>query len=347
MINCALHTLQENASIKEGLERLNAVNGNAVFIVNSEEKVVGTITDGDIRRGLIQGRLLSDPIHDVMHTNFRFIKLEHYSITTIDKIKEQLIGLLPVLDENGKLVKLLDLKKLRTVLPVEVLLMAGGRGERLRPLTDETPKPMLRVGSKPIIEHNIDRLALYGVERIHISVKYKADCIINHFGDGSEKGLNINYVREDEPLGTLGAARLIDEIESPAILVMNSDLLTNIDFEDFYRVFEESNADMIVACTSYRVDIPFGVLETSGNKIISLKEKPSYNYFLNAGIYLIKKEVLQRIEKGKFYNATDLLDELLAEGKKVLNYPIVHYWLDIGNPDDFKKAQEDIKQIHF
>lgn len=347
MINFAIHTLQDTATIKDGLEQLNSVDGAAVFILDSQEKVVGTITDGDIRRGLINGHTLDDSIRGIMHTDFRHIKLENYSIYTIDKIKEQLIGMLPVIDEDGKLVKLLDLKKLRTVLPVEVLLMAGGRGERLKPLTDDIPKPMLQIGPKPIIEHNIDRLALYGVEKLHISVKYKAEQIMDYFKDGAEKGLNINYIIEDEPLGTLGAIRLINKIETPAILVMNSDLLTNIDFEDFYRLFEESDADMIVASTPYRVDVPYGVLETEGNQITSLKEKPSYTYFSNAGIYLMKTSVLDRIPTGKFYNATDLMDELIREGKKVVNYPIVHYWLDIGKPEDFKKAQEDIKHIRF
>lgn len=347
MINAATHTLQDTATIKEGLEQLNTVNGEAVFVLDADGKVAGTITDGDIRRGLISGKTINDSIREVMNTGFRHIKLENYSISTIDKIKEQLIGMLPVIDEDGKLVKLLDLKKLRTVLPVEVLLMAGGRGERLKPLTDDIPKPMLQVGPKPIIEHNIDRLALYGVEKLHISVKYKAEQIVDYFKDGSEKGLNINYITENEPLGTLGAIRLIDDISTPAILVMNSDLLTNIDFEDFYRLFEQSDADMIVASTPYRVDVPYGVLETEGNQIVSLKEKPSYVYFSNAGIYIIKTSLLERIPKGKFYNATDLMDELIAEGKKVVNYPIVHYWLDIGKPEDFKKAQEDIKHIRF
>jgi hypothetical protein len=158
-----------------------------------------------------------------MHTSFRHIRQENYSITTIDSIKQQQIGMLPVIDDAGKLVKLLDLKRLRTVLPVEVLLMAGGRGERLRPLTDETPKPLLRVGDKPIIEHNIDRLALYGIEKLHISVKYKAEQIESYFGDGSDKGLVIDYIREENPLGTLGAVTLIPEISTPSMLVMNSD----------------------------------------------------------------------------------------------------------------------------
>ncbi len=347
MVNPSLHTLSQTKKIKDGLELLNLVNGEAIFVIDSNNCVIGTITDGDIRRGLLNGKTLDCSITDVMHSEFRHIRSENYSIGKIDELKEQKIGMLPVIDQEGKLIKILNLSSLRTVLPVEVLLMAGGRGERLKPLTDTVPKPMLHVGSKPIIEHNIDRLALYGIEKIYISVKYKAEQIKDYFKDGANKGLQIDYIDENEPLGTLGAARLINKINTPAILVMNSDLLTNIDFEDFYRLFEESDADMVVASTPYRVDVPYGVLETDGNKITSLKEKPSYVYFSNAGIYLIKSSLLERIPKGKFYNATDLMDELISDGKKVINYPIVHYWLDIGKPEDFQKAQNDIKHIKF
>jgi dTDP-glucose pyrophosphorylase len=347
MLNPTLHTLSNTASIKDGLNQLNAVNGEAVFIVDENNKVLGTITDGDIRRGFLSGLTIDTPITQVMHTEYRHIRLENYSIATIDEIRKQKIRMLPVIDEQGRLVKLLDLTTLRSVLPVEVLLMAGGRGERLKPMTDHVPKPMLHVGDKPIIEHNIDRLALYGIEKIHISVKYKSEQIVSYFSDGSAKGLHIDYIHETEPLGTLGAVKLIDNLQTNAILVMNSDLLTNIDFEDFYRLFESSDADMVVASTPYRVDVPYGVLETSGNQITSLKEKPSYVYFSNAGIYIIKTELLNRIPKGEFYNATDLMDNLIASGMKVINYPIVHYWLDIGKPEDFQKAQNDIKHIKF
>lgn len=347
MVDISLHTLIKTAKIKDGLAQLNSVNGEAVFILDTENRVLGTITDGDVRRGLLDGKSLDSCITEIMHTEFRHIKQRNYSTATIDQIKSQKISTLPIIDDEGKLVKLLDLSKLRTVLPVEVLLMAGGRGERLRPLTDEVPKPMLHVGDKPIIEHNIDRLTLYGIEKIYISVKYKAEQIISYFNDGNNKGLQINYLHEEKPLGTLGAVQLIENIETDSILVMNSDLLTNIDFEGFYKLFEESRADMIVASTPYRVDVPYGVLETTGNQITSLKEKPSYVYFSNAGIYLIRKEVLKRIPKGQFYNATDLMDELIADGKKVINYPIVHYWLDIGKPEDFQKAQNDIQFIKF
>lgn len=347
MIEKNSHSIPHSASIKNGLALLNELNGHAVFVVDDQDVVLGTVTDGDIRRGLLNELNLSDSITQVMHTQFRHIKSTDYSLAAINEFRKLDIKFVPVIDPEGRITKLLDLNALRAVIPVEVLLMAGGRGERLRPMTDDIPKPLLRVGDKPIIEHNIDRLALYGVEKISISVKYKAEMIESYFKDGSDKGLEISYIHEDEPLGTIGAISYMPTIQTDAVLVMNSDLLTNIDFEDFYRFFLEKDADMVVASIPYRVDIPYGVLETSGDQITSLKEKPSYVYYSNAGIYLIKTTLLDRIPKGEFYNATDLMDALMSEGKNVSNYPIVHYWLDIGKPEDFKKAQEDIKHIHF
>lgn len=345
MIDITKHTLSNTASIKTGITKINELNGLVVFIIDANQVVLGTITDGDIRRGLLNDLSLEDSIEKVMYQNFRFIKNSNFSLTTINEYKKLNLSIIPVIDEEGKLVKIIDLTTLRSVIPVEVLLMAGGKGERLRPLTDSLPKPLLMVGDKPIIEHNIDRLSLYGVEKLTISVKYKAEMIENYFKDGSEKGLSINYIHENEPLGTLGSISLIDTIQTDAILVMNSDLLTNIDFEDFYAFFEDKKADMAVASIPYRVEIPYGVLETNGDQIINLKEKPSYTYYSNAGIYLIKTNMLSKIPKNTFFNATDLIHLLMADKKSVVNYPIINYWLDIGKHDDYEKAQEDIKHI--
>lgn len=347
MIEISKYTLQSNATIRQGLQRINEVNGDAIFLLDSDSKMVGTLTDGDIRRALLENYTLESSVDEIMFRSFRYLNQHEYSLEKIDEFKAKMIDLLPVLDEEKRIVKILSLNELRSVLPFEVLLMAGGRGERLRPLTDEVPKPMLKVGDKPIIEHNIDRLALYGIEKMSISVKYKAEQIENYFGTGEKKGITIEYIHEDEPLGTLGAIKLIETISTPSILVMNSDLLTNIDFEDFFRFFEKNQADMAVASTSYRVKVPYGVLETTGNTITALQEKPTYTYFSNAGIYLIKTELLDRIPKHTHYNATDLMDQLIKENKKIVNYPIVHYWLDIGNPTDFERAQEDVKHIKF
>ena len=225
--------------------------------------------------------------------------------------------------------------------------MAGGRGERLRPLTDSIPKPLLRIDNKPIIEYNVERLSEFGVQTMFISLKYLGEQIENYFSDGSDRGLNIRYVNENEPLGTIGALGLMEDFEHDTLLVMNSDLLTNINFEDFYREFINKDADFGVASIPYQVNIPYAVLETDEEKVISFKEKPTYTYYSNAGIYLMKKEVIKHIPKNAFYNATDLMEQLISINKKVIFYPLLGYWLDIGRHEDFKKAQEDIKHIRF
>lgn len=347
MSNKISHCISDSSTIKEGLARINDLDGDAIFVVDNTEKVLGAVTDGDIRRGLLNDLNLSDALTKVMNPSFRHLKQNEFTLENIDALKEQKVQIIPIITKEGQLHKLINLKKFRSFLPIQALLMAGGRGERLRPLTDELPKPLLKVGDKPIIEHNIDRLALYGIEKIAISVKYKSELIETYFKDGEEKGININYIHEDEPLGTIGAISKLSPISTDAVLVMNSDLLTNINYEDFYRFFNENDADMVVASIPYKVDIPYGVLETKNDLIISLKEKPSYTYYSNGGIYLIKTSLLDRVPKETFYNATDLMDNLIADGKKVLNYPIIHYWLDIGKHEDFQKAQEDIKHIQW
>ena len=219
---------------------------------------------------------------------------------------------------------------------------------RLRPLTENTPKPLLKVGDKPIIEYNIDRLAKVGVENIYISINYLGEQLEEYFGDGTSKNLNIGYIREGKPLGTVGSVLLVDKFEHDEIIVMNSDLLTNIDFEDFYRTFKKADADMAVAATTYHVDVPYAVLEADDQqKVKSLKEKPRYTYFSNAGIYILKRKLLDMIPKGEFYDITELMEKVLAMDHKLITYPINGYWLDIGKHEDFRKAQEDVKHIKF
>jgi len=249
--------------------------------------------------------------------------------------------------DNDVISNVINLRLHRSYLPIDAVIMAGGKGQRLRPLTETTPKPLLKVGDTPIIERNIDRLGIYGIDDINISVNYLGEQLESYFGDGSHKGLNINYVWEDSPLGTIGAVSKIQEFQNDYILVMNSDLLTNIDFESFFMDFLEADADLSILSIPYTVDIPYAVLETDNQRIISLKEKPRYTYYSNGGIYLMKKEVLDRIPKGEFFNATDLIEELIEDNKFVKTYPLVDYWLDIGNHDDFKKAQSDVHRIKF
>ena len=243
--------------------------------------------------------------------------------------------------------RFVNISELKTFLPVHAIIMAGGKGERLLPLTLDTPKPMLEVNGKPIIEHNIDLLAKYGIGNLHISVNYLKDTIKNYFSNEVNKNITINYLDEEKPLGTFGSIKLTNSYKYSDLLIMNSDLLTNINIADFYKSFKDSNADMAIATTSYSVNIPYAVLETENGLVKSFKEKPTYTYFSNAGIYLIKKELINEIPENEFYNATDLINKLINTNRVVLTYPILGYWLDIGRHEDYKKANEDFKHINF
>ena len=200
---------------------------------------------------------------------------------------------------------------------------------------------------KPIIEHNVDRLSLYGIDDFWISVNYLGEQIEQFLGNGSEKSINISYVREDRPLGTIGSVSQIRDFQHDTILVTNSDLLTNIDYEHFFLEFISQNADMAVVTIPYKVNIPYAVLETVDGEVKNFKEKPTYTYYSNGGIYMVKREALDLIPENSHYNATDLMERLISEGKKVFSYPLMSYWLDIGNPEDFDKAQRDFANINF
>jgi NDP-sugar pyrophosphorylase family protein len=265
-------------------------------------------------------------------------KLKQYKSAGVD--------LLPVVSQDLTINSILDLKSHHSIIPVSAFIMAGGRGERMRPLTDSTPKPLLRVGDKPILEHNIDRLIQYGVEEFFISIRYLGDSIKQYFGDGHRKGIRIQYVEEIEPLGTAGALSLASEFSNETILLMNSDLLTTLDFADFFLHFQNSAAQISASSIPYTVNIPYGVFEIDQmENVLSLREKPSYTYYSNAGIYLLKKDMLSIIPSGKLYNATDLMEDAIRKNMKVVNFPILGYWLDIGKQEDFVKAQLDIKHL--
>lgn len=343
------HLLLETSSVRDALISLDKLAYDAIlFVVDDNNKLIGSLTDGDLRRGFIKGLGFEDSVLDFIQENPRFIYDNEYNQEKLEDYKNENFKLIPILNNNHEIVDILNFRYRSTLLPVDAVLMAGGEGKRLRPLTEKTPKPLLKVGEKPIIEYNIDRLAKVGIENIYLSVNYLGEQLEEYFGDGSLKNINIDYIREDKPLGTIGSVLLVDEFEHEQIIVMNSDLLTNIDFADFYKTFKETEADMVVAATVYSVDIPYAVLEADEKQNVkSLKEKPKYSYFSNAGIYLMKKELLKMIPKDEFYDITDLMEKVLEMDRKLVTYPINGYWLDIGKHEDFKKAQEDIKHIKF
>lgn len=347
-MNNANHIVLKSEHVREALRRLDTLAQDAVlFVVDDNKQLIGSITDGDIRRGLINGLELESPIEKFANASPKYIKQNTYSPQELDNYRNKKYKIVPIVDERGRIVDLINFRLQYSTLPVHAVIMAGGKGMRLRPLTLDTPKPLLKVGGKPIVEYNIDRLRSFGIHHLVISVKYLGQQIIDYFGDGADKKMNISYVEEDQPLGTLGAVTLIPEFKEDYILVMNSDLLTNINFEDMFNAFMQADADIIMATTPYEVNIPYGVVEMTGDEVSALVEKPTYTYYSNAGIYIVKREHFNLIPKDQKYNATDLIDSLLSQNKRVLNYPIRGYWRDIGKPSDFEQAQKDVVQIKF
>jgi len=348
MINFKQHFLQENSTIKQALVKLDELAKDAIlFVVDQNEKLIGSLTDGDIRRGLIKGITIDNTINDVIQENPRFVRKGETDIQKIIEYREGNYRIIPVLDKDNVIVNIINFRFFKSYLPIDAVVMAGGRGERLRPLTDNTPKPLLKIGDKPIIEHNIDRLVSYGVDDFWLSVRYLGEQLEDYFKDGSQKNIKTDYIWETEPLGTIGAISKVDNFQHDYILVTNSDILTNLDYEDFFLSFIKSGADLSVVTIPYDVKIPYAVLETNKNEVLSFKEKPTYTYYSNGGIYLMKKEVLNLIPKNAFFNATDLMEALIQKNFNVHSYPLRGYWLDIGKHEDFKQAQEDINHIKF
>ncbi len=327
---------------------LDTLSSDAIlFVVDDSDMLIGSLTDGDVRRGLMKGLGTSNLVDEIIQLNPRYIDKNNYSIEQIIQYRKDSFKVIPVTDSLRKVINVINFSYVRSYLPVDTVIMAGGRGTRLKPLTDKIPKPLLVVGNKPIMEHNLDRLRKFGVDDFWISVHYRGEQIEDYFGNGADKQVNIEYVWENKPMGTIGAVSLIDNFKHEYLLVTNSDLLTNMDYEDFFLNFIESDADMAVATIPYSVDVPYAVMETSNNHVISFREKPTYTYYSNAGIYLIKKELLKMIPKDLFYNSTDLMQEVIEKGLKLVSYPLRSYWLDIGKHEDFQKANSDINHLEF
>ncbi len=343
------YTILNTATIREALVALdgNTHDWQTLFVVDKEERMVGTLTDGDIRRGLIGGSALEDAVSKVMHSEFKYIIDGENDAKQLRAFRDRHIFFIPVLDKNRHIVKVCNLIKYRNILPVDAVLMAGGKGERLRPLTEKTPKPLLPVGDKAIIDHNIDRLLSYGIKHINVTVNYLGEQIEEHFAE-PRGDVQVKTVREPKFLGTIGSIRFVEAFENDTVLVMNSDLFTNINYEDFYLHFKEHDADMSVAAVPYSVSVPYGIFKIENRReITGLIEKPTYDYYANAGIYLIKRSALDLIPEDTFFNATDLIEALIATGKKVIRFPLNGTWIDIGNPQEFKRANELVKHMHF
>jgi dTDP-glucose pyrophosphorylase len=340
------YIIKHTASIRDALIALNNLSNDVLvlFVTDDNGVMLGTLTDGDIRRRLISNCSLNDNVSIAINTSFHYIDNEKTDVHKIKELRNSGITLLPLLDEHKKIKCILNLKRFKSILPVDAVLMAGGKGERLRPLTEKTPKPLLPIGEKTIIDYNIDILIEYGISWINVTVNYLREQIEEHFQE-PRNGIRINCVQEPCFLGTIGSVKFIDSFYNDTVLIMNSDLYTNINYEDFFLHFEENKADMSAAAVPYSVAVPYGIFDLNGREILGIKEKPSYNYYANAGIYLIKRNLLELIPDNEFFNATDFIDLLIRKKYNVIRFPLTGYWIDIGKHEDYSKAQELIKHL--
>lgn len=342
-----LHILNHKASLREALDSLNRLSGQVMtlMIVDDDGIMVGTLTDGDVRRALLTGVTLECKVADVMYRDFKALRSHDLDIAAIKRYRARGIKLLPLLNPDGTIQRIVDLTNGGTLLPVSAVLMAGGRGERLRPMTDTLPKPLLPIAGKPIINYNIEALAAAGINDITVSTRYLAHKIEEHFAS-PVAGVNVKCVTEEKPLGTIGALSLmIPRDPEGTTLVMNSDLLTTISYEDMFLTHLERKADITVAVLPYTVSVPYAILTIDGDNITGIKEKPTYSYYANAGIYLISNRLLNELTPGEHLDATDFVENAINLGLTVTYYPINGTWIDIGTPTDFKQAEELMKHL--
>lgn len=350
--------IDSNASIRQAMNLMNRNRLGTVLVVGEERSLVGIISDGDVRRSLLADMDLEIPAMTILEGKVGSKSekpITAYNGQSNSKYLEIMtkhnISFLPLLDERERVVGLITMGDIlaqgegrvakRT--PVQAVVMAGGKGMRLRPLTEHIPKPMLSVGKRPLLELIIERLRNAGIHQVNITTHYKPEKITEHFGDGREFGVKLNYVSEDEPLGTAGALSLIKVPQEP-LLVINGDILTGVDFQAIMAYHEEHEADMTVAVRKYDLQVPYGVVECDGPDIRSLSEKPMMSFFVNAGIYLLQPTVWSSIPNGEHLDMNELIEKLLVTNRRVVSFPIIEYWLDIGQLDDYERAQKDIEE---
>ena len=345
-------SVRPDATLHSAMEQVNQSGRGIVLLLDHRDRFLATITDGDIRRAILAGSSIDSPITDALGGSdgtLRHSITAHVTTPRAEQLammRKAEIRHLPLLDDDRYVVDLALSEELGTAPPlaVQAVIMAGGFGTRLRPLTDDTPKPMLPIAGRPLMERTIEGLQRAGVHRINVTTHYMPEKITEHFGSGHEFGVELNYVSEDQPLGTAGALGLLGEIDEP-LLVINGDILTNTDFGSLVRFHHQQNALLTVGVRHYDLQVPYGVVEAENGRVIGLREKPTYDFFVNAGVYLLDPSVRQYIPRERRYDMTDLIELLLSMEKPVASYPILEYWIDIGKHDDFDRAQREVGQL--
>ena len=334
------HGISPEATVRDAMRQINELSGESMtlFVVEGEKGIIGSVTDGDIRRALIDGGELSDKVVSVMNKKFLSATSEKDLSLKMAEGRKRHIELLPVI-ESGEVKDIINLRLTHACLPLEAVLMAGGRGERLRPLTDDLPKPLLPVAGKSIIDYNIEELEACGIKKIHVTVNYLGELIKKHFEERNGRA-QVNCITEPKRLGTFGSLAYVENIETDDIIVMNSDLLSVIDFESMYLHHHKTGADFTIAAVPYSVSIPFAIMRMQDERVKGLEEKPTYNYFANGGVYIMKSELIGNIRKGEYLDAPDFIMSLIEDNRNVGCFHIEGTWVDIGSPDDYRLANE-------
>ncbi|MGJ0308739.1 nucleotidyltransferase family protein [Aliarcobacter cryaerophilus] len=339
--------LKPTATIKEALEIIDKGSMQIALVVDENDKLLGTLTDGDIRRGLLKGFDLSSSIEAIV---FKTPTIAKISDTKEDILKIALskkLHQIPIVDDDEKVLGIQEIEEL--IKPKDkinkVVLMVGGLGTRLRPLTDNTPKPMLKVGNKPILQTIVEKFAEYGYTNIIMCVNYKSDIIQDYFKDGSDFGVNIEYIFEEQRMGTAGALSLLRDKPTEPFFVMNGDLLTNVNFEHLHNYHIATNSMATMCVREYDFQVPYGVVNIKDSKIVSIEEKPTHKFFVSAGIYMLNSEVLDYIPKNEFYDMPTLFEKLISLNENTVSFPVREYWLDIGRIDEYQKANAEYSEI--
>lgn len=336
-----------DASIRTLIERFTAHAEQIGIVVDDQRRLLGTVTDGDLRRGILRGITTDAPISAIMNVTPRTLTIDQPRDDITGYMRHERVRHLPVVDFAGRAVDLITLDSLLgpTPQPYPVIIMAGGQGTRLRPLTEHTPKPMLDVGGRPILETIIRRCADAGFDNFYVAVNYRADVIKHHFGDGRSLGVEINYLDEQTPLGTAGPlGQLPNNITTP-VLVLNGDILTKMDPARLMEFHRDAGAAATMGVREYEYQIPYGVVDLDDNEIRGLREKPVSRQFINAGIYVLNQSALNLLPPDSASDMPGLFAACRAEGLKTLAFPIREYWVDIGHMDDYRRANEDYSVI--
>jgi dTDP-glucose pyrophosphorylase len=347
MINTLKIEIGKEATIKEAILAINNGNMQIALVVDKDRKLLGTVTDGDIRRGFLQGFDINSNIKGIFFKTPTVATLADSKEDILKKALKKKIHQIPIVDKNFKVIGIKEIEEL--VKPKQksnkVILMVGGLGTRLKPFTDNIPKPMLLVGNKPILHSIVEKFAEYGYINIIMCVNYKSHIIQNYFDDGSKFGVNIEYILEEKRMGTAGALSLLKEIPNEPFFAMNGDLLTNMNFENMMDFHIENNSVATMGVKGYDFQVPYGVVNIEGINIKTIDEKPIHNFFVSAGIYVLNSSALNIIPDNEFYDMPTLFEKLIINERKCISFPIREYWLDIGRKEDYEKANNEYQEF--